>query len=611
VPKRSLQAVIGIVACLVGCRNEPPPAPAPPPAAKPVAVGPADAGAPPSAQTGSGSGSAIAYRAADATFRVDPTVVGTGKTYVAVSESVQATAVGKQVLADGGNAVDAAVAIAFALAVVHPSAGNLAGGGFAVVHTDTGERTALDFRETAPAAATRDMYVDPKTNKPAPGASTTGYLSVATPAEVAGLFALHKKLGKKPWRDVVAPAIAFARDGFVVDEHTRESIGHRADCLRKFPATAAIWLPGGAPPTADAKVTIPDLAAVLQRIADRGPDGFATGATADLIVAEMKRGGGLVTAADLAGYKPVWRTPLVTTYRGFTFITMPPPSSGGIVLALTANMLRGTDLHALGWHSTEHVHRIVEVWRRAFAARNELRGDPAFLPDMPVDKLMSTAYADKLAATIGPRATPSTDVTNFVDGTHTTNISVVDARGEAVALTTTLNASFGSCVTVAGGGFLLNDEMDDFTSQPGTPNMFGLVQGTANAIAPGKRMLSSMSPTVVLDKAGAVFAVAGAGGGPRIITAVWQTLSNVVDFQLAGDVAVAAPRLHHQHLPDNVLVEADSITKDTADALRAMGYDLHFAQFGREFAAVTAIVRAEHGWIGTADPRSGGGAAGD
>ncbi len=494
---------------------------------------------------------------------------------------------------------------------MHPSAGNLAGGGFAVVRTPTGERTALDFRETAPAAATRDMYIDPATNKPVPGASINGHRSVATPGEVAGLYALHAKLGKLKWRDLVAPAIKLARDGFKVDAELAKSISRRADCLKKYPASAAIWLPHGAPAEADAVVTIPDLVPVLERIADNGPAGFATGETAQLIVAEMQRGGGLITAADLAGYQPVWRTPLATTYRGYTFVTMPPPSSGGIVLALTANMLRNTDLKALGWHSAQHVHLIVEVWRRAFAARNELLGDPAFVTDMPLDRLMSTKYADELAATIGPRATPSAAVTALVDGTHTTNISIVDAHGEAVALTTTLNASFGSCVTVTGGGFLLNDEMDDFTSQPGTPNMFGLVQGKTNAIAPGKRMLSSMSPTVVLDDKGAVFAIAGAGGGPRIITAVWQTLSNVVDFHFDGDVAVAAPRFHHQHLPDNVRVEADSMDRKTADELRAMGYELQFAESSREFAAVTAIVRTAHGWLGTADPRGGGGAAGD
>jgi gamma-glutamyltranspeptidase/glutathione hydrolase len=571
------------------------------------------------ASAGSGSGAkgnaaAPVYRTAASGWHVDPAIAATGKTYMVVSESVQATAVGKQILASGGNAVDAVVATAFALSVVHPSAGNIAGGGFAIVRAANGDRSALDFRETAPAAATRDMFLDAN-GKPDSSVSTMGYKSIATPSAVAGLYELHRKLGKLPWKDVVAPAIALARDGFALDHVQAASIARRSACLGKFAASAALWLPDGKPRAADSKVTNPDLAATLQRIADQGPDGFAKGETAKLIVAEMKRGGGLVSEADLAGYKAIWRTPLATTYRGYTFVTMPPPSSGGIVLALTANMLRKTDLGALGWHSTEHIHQLVEVWRRAFAARNELLGDPAYVLDMPVDRLMSQQYADGLAETIGPRATPSSAVQLMVDGTHTTNISVVDAGGEAVALTTTINASFGSCVTVTGGGFLMNDEMDDFTSKPGSPNMFGLVQGKANQIEPGKRMLSSMSPTVLLDGSGAVVAVAGAGGGPRIITAVWQTLSNVVDFKMAGDQAVSAPRIHHQHLPDNVLVEADSLSEATVTELKNLGYDLKFAGSSREFAAVTAIVRegsgSAGGWIGTADVRGGGGAAGD
>ena len=388
-PKRSV--VIAIVAYVVSCRNEPPPAPTPaqPPPAKPAVVAPADAGSPPSAQPGTGSGSAIAYRAADATFHVDPSVVGTGKTYVAVSESVQATAVGKQVLADGGDAVDAAVAIELALAVVHPSAGNLAGGGFAVVRTDSGARTALDFRETAPAAATRDMYIDPKTNKPRPGASTTGYLSVATPAEVAGLYALHKRLGKKPWKDVVAPAIALARDGFVVDERTRRVDWPPRRLPRQVPGDRSDLAARRCATRRRREADQPRPRRVLQRIAERGPEGFATARPPTHRRRDEARRRA-VTAADLAAYQS----------RCGARRSSPPTAAHvhhDAAAVVGRHRARDDREHAarhrpprVGWHSTEHVHRIVEALRRAFAARNELLGDPDFVPGAGRE-LLSTA----------------------------------------------------------------------------------------------------------------------------------------------------------------------------------------------------------------------------
>lgn len=547
------------------------------------------------------------YRAKDSGDHVDAAVAGTGKTFMVVSEAEQATKVGKDILAAGGNAVDAAIATAFALAVVHPTAGNLGGGGFAVIRVAPGKALALDFRETAPAAATADMFLD-KDGKPT-AASLVGPKASGVPGSVAGLWALHQKLGKKPWKELVEPAITLARDGFTVDEHTHDSIVARAQKLLVFPKTGEIWVPGRVPRETGATVAIPLLSVALERIRDQGADGFYKGETAAAIAAEMKAGEGLITLEDLASYQPVWRDPIRVAYRGRSIVTMPPPSSGGIVLAMTAGMLEATDLGALEWHGAEHVHLLAEVWRRAFAARNELLGDPAFVKDMPIAKLTSKAYLDKLAATIGPAATPSKDVAALIEGDHTTNLCVVDGAGMAVAITTTLNTSWGSGVTVH--GFLMNNEMDDFTVKPGSPNVFGLVQGAANKIEPGKRMLSSMSPTIVESAKGELELVVGAQGGPRIITAVWQTLSNALDFKKGAAAAVAAPRIHHQHLPDKVFVEPDSITKDADGALKQRGYALEFAASPREFGAANAIEKTAAGWEGAADPRGGGAAMGD
>lgn len=551
------------------------------------------------------------FRDPNATPAIDRSVVGAGKSFLVVSEADQASAAGKRLLAAGGNAVDAAVATAFALAVVHPSAGNLGGGGFAVVRTGPGKSTALDFRETAPGAATETMFLD-KDGKPT-DRSLIGHLASGVPGSVAGLWELHKKHGKKPWREVVTPAIEFARDGFVIDAFLAKSLEQprTAALLKRSPASAAIWY---APRAAGAKVTIPELAATLERIAARGADGFYKGETAAAIVAEMKSGGGIITAEDLAGYKPIWRAPLRFAYRGHTIASMPPPSSGGIVMAMTAGMLRNTSFKEMPWHGKAHVHTLAEIWRRAFAARNEVLGDPAFAKAPPA-KLLTAPYLDALAATIQPdRATPSKDVPALLEGNHTTNLCAVDGAGMAVALTTTLNISFGSGVTVAGAGFLLNNEMDDFSVKPGSANAFGLVQGWLNKIEPGKRMLSSMAPAIVEDGKGRLVMLAGAGGGPRIITAVWQTISNVIDFGQGVGAAVASPRVHHQHLPDSLYVEAEAIDEGADRDLRAMGHALDWSRSPREFGAVTAIVRApgaKAGWEGSSDPRGGGAALGD
>lgn len=603
-----MKARLLLVAVILACSRNPPP---PPPAAPAEVSAPAPAPAKPSA--GAAAPAPAKPAAAGPEYRsdpaklIDPATLGTGKHFMAVSESTYASKVGSDVMASGGNAVDAAVAVAFALAVTHPTAGNIAGGGFAVVRTGAGKATALDFREVAPAAARPDMYLD-KDGNPT-DKSLHGDLAAGVPGSVAGLWELHRKLGKKPWKALVEPAIAFARDGFEVSEKLHGAIVALAPLLARSPASAAIWLPGGVPRKTGDKVAIPELAAVLGRIAERGPDGFYKGETAQAIVAEMKAGGGIITADDLAKYKPVWRDPMRFSYRGYSLASMPPPSSGGIVLAMTAGMLGKVELGKQPWYGAEHIHRLVEVWRRSFAARNELLGDPAYVKDMPIAKLLSKPYLDRLEATITDRATPSKEVPALLEGDHTTNLCTVDASGMAVAMTTTLNTSFGNGVTVS--GFLLNNEMDDFASKPGSPNTFGLVQGTANKIEPGKRMLSSMSPTIVEDAKGQLFMLTGAGGGPRIITAVWQTISNVIDFDKHADLAVAEPRIHHQHLPDVISIEGASIDKPTEDKLRAMGYQLHWGEPHRAFGAITAIVRGAQGWEGTSDPRGGGAAVGD
>jgi gamma-glutamyltranspeptidase/glutathione hydrolase len=594
-----------LLSLLVACSSAAPSrtVPAPPPTGIAVVL---DAGVPDAALVALADAGPPApppppYRVDASDYHVDAHVAGTGKTYLVVSEDEYATKVGRDVLAAGGNAVDSAVATAFALAVTRPSAGNVGGGGFAVVRTGKNKVSALDFRETAPMAATPDMY---KTAEE----SLVGAKASGTPGSVAGLWALHKKWGTKPWKDLVAPAIALAKNGYQVGPILAASIKRR----KPFGLPGAFgerFAPGGVPLEVGATVKNPELAIVLERIAAKGPDGFYKGDTAKAIATAMKANGGLITEKDLAGYKVVWRTPISFTYRGKKFSTMPPPSSGGIVLAMTANMLRNQDLAKLGWHSVAHIHWLAEIWRRAYAARNEVLGDPAFVKNMPVAKLISQAEADRLVKTVTDRATPSKDVPALIEGTHTTHFSVVDKKGMAVAITTTLNTSFGSGFMIE--GILMNNEMDDFAARPGQPNVFGLVQGLANKVEPGKRMLSSMSPTVVEDEKGELYMVVGAQGGPRIITSVWQSLSNVIDFGLPADAAVAAPRMHHQHLPDDVVFDDQAVTKDTADALQSLGYELVWRKPERIAASASLIVKTPTGWAGAADPRGGGAAMGD
>ena len=526
---------------------------------------------------------------------------------MAVTDASLATKVGADTLASGGNAADAAVAAAFALAVVFPTAGNVGGGGFLVARV-AGQSYALDFRETAPGAATRDMYLGPG-GKPTED-SRVGWKSAGVPGTVAGLWELWHRLGskKKTWAELLAPAIDLADRGFVVDAGFSKTLSLVQPKLSKYPASAALFLPGGAPPAAGSTWRDADLAAVLRRIASEGPAGFYEGPVAEAIGRAMKEAGGLITADDLKAYRAKWRTPFEYQYRGRTVVGMPPPSSGGVTMAMIAHLLTPWDLRGLGWHSADHVHLAAECMRRAFAARNAKLGDPDFVNN-PLDELLSDDWARDQGATIlRDRVTPTVNLfpnlaPAAAGGGNTTHMSVVDAEGNAVALTTTINTWFGSGVTVPGLGFVLNDEMDDFSAAPGAANAFGLVQGEPNAIAPGKRMLSSMSPTIVLGAGGDVDLVLGAAGGSRIISTVFEELSNAIDFGMDAADAVRAPRFHQQDLPDVLLLEPHSLPDAVRKAVEAMG---HATKESEHIADAPAIGRALHLWVGAAEPRRDG-----
>ena len=532
-----------------------------------------------------------------------------GRNGMVVSDDSIASEVGMRILRAGGNAIDGAVATAFALAVTYPEAGNLGGGGFLVARFSDGRDAALDFREIAPAAATRDMYIDEKGNV-AP-TSLTGHLASGVPGAVAGLYEAHSRHGKLPWRDVIAPAIALAENGFAVNARFAR-ITKSDERLARFAGSSALFIPNGKPIEAGDHWRNLDLAATLRRIADRGRDGFYKGETADLIVAEMKRGGGIITHADLAGYQPKWREPIRFNYRDHRVIAMAPASSGGITLAVMANILEGYDLRANGPATAATIHLIAEASRRAFADRNHFLGDPDVVK-IPTATLISDAYAARQRATIAQnRATPSLDVRpglgEATESSETTHLSVVDAQGNAVALTTTINELFGSAVTISGAGFLMNDEMDDFSAKPGSPNLFGLVQGEANAIAPGKRMLSAMTPTIVVAPNGQTLLVTGARGGPRIISAVFQVMSYVIDHGLPINEAMEAPRVHHQHLPDVLYHEKGALTPEEIADLTARGHKVQ--ERPGSVGSANSIMRVGNMWIGAPDPRSGGTAKG-
>lgn len=519
-----------------------------------------------------------------------------------------ASRVGVEIMQRGGNAVDAAVAVALALAVVHPAAGNLGGGGFMLIRLADGRTSLIDYREMAPAQATREMYLDDKGNV-IPEASTVGHRAVAVPGTVAGLALALEKYGTMSFADVCRPAERLAREGVALTHFEAESLRRAARLLRRFPESSRIFLRNGDYYGEGEVFRQPELAATFRRLIEHGPREFYEGETARLIVEEMKRGGGLITAEDLKNYRAVERQPLRSMYRGYEILTVAPPSSGGVALIEMLNMLEGYNLAELGHNSSAYLHLLVEVMRRAFADRAQFLGDPDF-SRIPVAGLTSPRYAEQLRKTIDPaRATPSTALRHGdpfpYESDHTTHFTVVDRAGNIVTNTYTLNGSYGSGVTVGGAGFLLNNEMDDFTSKPGVPNMFGLIQGEANAIGPRKRPLSAMTPTVVL-KDGRPFFALGSPGGPTIINTVLQVILNVVDFKMNIQQAVDMPRIHHQWLPDEIVYEPFGLSRDTIEALRARGH--RFTERPRQLGDVQAImIDPETGVrLGASDPRMDG-----
>lgn len=495
-----------------------------------------------------------------------------GQNGMVVTAQHLASQVGVDVLKSGGNAVDAAVAVGYALAVVYPTAGNLGGGGFMTIRLKDGTTTFLDFRERAPLASTKTMYLDANGN-PVPGASTEGYLAVGVPGSVAGMEMAREKYGTKPREDLLAPAIRLASEGFVLEPGDIASFADGNDMLAKDPAAAKIFLKDGKPLELGATLVQTDLAKSLTAISRGGADAFYKSETADLIVKASAANGGILAKEDFEQYKVRELEPVKCSYRGYDIVSSPPPSSGGLVICEILNVLEGYPISYLGYGSAETVRLMVEAMRHAFVDRNTALGDPDFV-DNPVGKLTSKAYAEEIRARIDPyRAGVSEELkpTGFGESTETTHYSIIDKDGNAVAVTYTLNGSFGIGKVAEGTGILLNNEMDDFTMKPGVPNLYGLVQGEANAIEPRKSPLSSMSPTIV-SKDGQPFMVIGSPGGSRIITITLEAIMNVVDHGMDLQEAIDAPRIHHQWLPDRVVMEPHALSPDTLRLLTGMGY---------------------------------------
>jgi gamma-glutamyltranspeptidase / glutathione hydrolase len=546
------------------------------------------------------------------------------KKAMVVSVHQEASKVGSDIMRQGGNAVDAAVATGFALAVVHPAAGNIGGGGFMLLRKANGETHFLDFREKAPKAASRDMYLDAQGNV-IPKASLIGYKAAGVPGSVAGLVYAEQHWGKLTLRAVMQPAIQLAREGVRLTYEEAQfmhdpDLAQFADSKRIFQRNGKLYEPGEI-------FRQPELARTLERIAaNPKANEFYKGAMARELAAEIKRGGGLITAEDLAEYEAKERQPIKGTYRGYEIISAPPPSSGGITMLEALNILEGYDLHAMGNRSADAIHVTAEAFRRAFFDRAELLGDPDF-NQIPVAQLIDKKYADGWRQSLDMmRATDSKDVrrpSGFGEldrsamlhapytgheSSNTTHYSVVDSQGNAVSVTTTLNESFGSAVTAGKLGFLLNDEMDDFTSKPGTPNGYGLIQGEANAIAPGKRPLSAMAPTIVV-KDGKLLMVLGSPGGPRIISTVANILMGVLDYGLDIQQAVNAPRFHHQWEPDEIVIERNGISPDTIKLLEARGHKIKAQGYWSDGECIAVDPKTGE-LLGAPDGRGGGKAVG-
>lgn len=534
-----------------------------------------------------------------------------------VSAQHLASQVGIEVLKKGGNAVDAAVAVGYALAVVYPAAGNLGGGGFMTLQMADGRKKFLDFREKAPLASTPNMYLDAKGNV-IKDLSSTGHLAVGVPGTVAGMELAREKYGTMNRAALLAPAIQLAERGFTLDEGDVDLLLTATDDFRKDAPTAAIFLNHGAPFKPGQKLVQKDLANTLRLISQHGADGFYKGPVGSALVASSQNGKGIITQADLDQYKVRELAPVECDYRGYHIISAPPPSSGGVVICEILNVLEGYPLKELGFRSAQSVHYQIETMRHAYVDRNSYLGDPDFVKN-PLDRLLDKGYAAKIRASIDPnKAAVSKDLKPGVaphEGNNTTHYSIVDKDGNAVSVTYTLNDWFGAKVTAAKTGVILNDEMDDFTVKIGVPNMYGLVQGQANAIAPGKRPLSSMSPTIV-TRDGKPVMVVGTPGGSRIITAVLHTILNVVDYGMNVQEAVDAPRFHQQWLPDVTNVENFALSPDTRKILTGMGHNLGAPQPANHVAAILVgaqsldgKLRGANKFFGANDPRRNTGLA--
>lgn len=542
-----------------------------------------------------------------------PTVnaqIGWTKSYengVVVSAEERASEAGLKILEQGGNAVDAAVAVQFALAATLPRAGNIGGGGFMVIRMADGTTTTLDFREKAPLEATEDMYI--RDGEYDPELSREGILSVGVPGVVDGMVKAIERYGRFPLETVMNPAIDLAREGYELSWMLADELNNHTDEFKKYDGSEEYFVKDNDEEFKEGDLFVQkDLAETLERIAHYGRSGFYSGTTADLIVEEMEREGGLITHKDLREYESVWRKPVETQFGEYKIYIMPPPSSGSIAFAQILSKLNDFDLEEMGFNSAEYVHVVAESMRRAFADRSHYLGDPDFT-DIPQEKLLSGEYNKERMETFDPdKTTDSEDlkeeeISAVSEPSQTTHFSVVDNEGNAVAVTTTLNGSFGSNVAVSGAGFLLNNEMDDFTAEPDEPNMFGLIQGEANAIEPEKRMLSSMTPAIV-TKDENVKMVLGAAGGPRIITATLQNFLNMAVFDMNAQQALSSPRIHHQWMPDELYYEKHGLSPDTKELLDEKGHNLKDdGTIGRSHV----IYIEEDGVIhGAADPRGDG-----
>lgn len=546
----------------------------------------------------------------DINFRSDVS----GTSGMVVSASRYASQVGIDILKSGGNAVDAAVAIGFALAVTYPQAGNLGGGGFMVIKIkDT--VTAIDYREKAPAGSTRNMFLNDK-GEFLPDKSQVGHLSAGVPGSVAGMLYALEKYGTKKREEIIAPSIKLAEDGFEMEQELASSLNGEYELFKQFPSTKKVFTKNGLNYTGGELFIQKDLANTLKLISIHGRDGFYSGVTAELIVKEMQRGGGIITSEDLKNYNPVERTPIHINYKGYDVYSMSPPSSGGIALAQLLNMAeyeqipdRNDVYNGIKDHSN-YLHNIIESMKRVYADRSEHLGDPDFWK-VPVNELISKDYAKKRRNEISNNSTPSGEIKPGVfinESDQTTHYSVIDKDGNMVSVTTTLNNTYGSGVVVDGAGFLLNDEMDDFASKPGEPNMFGLVGNEANAIEPGKRMLSSMTPTIIL-KDGSPFMVVGSPGGGRIITSVFTTIINVIDFKMPLDSAIDKPRFHNQWLPEYLQYEAGAIDEEVLAKLQEKGHQVkQISDYGRVEAIL--VDWKNHTYYGHSDRRGYGAAIG-